>query len=191
MGQTALKTKEVINSALGGVLFIDEAYALSSGGENDFGREAIETILKAMEDHRDELIVIVAGYDDLMEKFIDSNPGLKSRFNKYIHFPDYTGEEMMAIFQIRCRSNGYEVTDEAEELLLAVFNDMYDTRDENFGNGRTVRNIFEKVINCQATRLSTDMDITDEELRLLTVADVKEGLEMTPEEPAEGSEEEA
>ncbi len=190
-GQTAIKTQEVIQSAIGGVLFIDEAYALVESDNDTYGKECIATILKAMEDHRDELIVIVAGYDDLMEKFIDSNPGLKSRFNKYIHFPDYTGEEMMEIFRIRCKSNGYETEAEAEELLLAVFNDMYDTRDENFGNGRTVRNIFEKVINCQATRLATDMDITDEELRLLTVADVKEGLEMTPEEPAEGSEEDA
>ena len=181
-GQTAIKTQEVIQSAIGGVLFIDEAYALVESDNDTYGKECIATILKAMEDHRDELIVIVAGYDDLMEKFIDSNPGLKSRFNKYIHFPDYTGEEMMDIFRIRCKSNGYETEAEAEELLLAVFNDMYDTRDENFGNGRTVRNIFEKVINCQATRLASDEDITDEELRLLTVADVKEGLEMTPEE---------
>ena len=183
-GQTAIKTQEVIQSAIGGVLFIDEAYALVESDNDTYGKECIATILKAMEDHRDELIVIVAGYDDLMEKFIDSNPGLKSRFNKYIHFPDYTGEEMMDIFRIRCKSNGYETEAEAEKLLLAVFNDMYDTRDENFGNGRTVRNIFEKIINCQATRLATDMDITDEELRLLTVTDVKEGLEMTPEEEA-------
>ena len=181
-GQTAIKTQEVIQSAIGGVLFIDEAYALVESDNDTYGKECIATILKAMEDHRDELIVIVAGYDDLMEKFIDSNPGLKSRFNKYIHFPDYNGEEMMAIFQIRCKSNGYETDAEAAQLLQAVFNDMYDTRDENFGNGRTVRNIFEKVINCQATRLAADEDITDEELRVLTVADVKEALEMTPEE---------
>jgi len=184
-GQTAIKTQEVIQSAIGGVLFIDEAYALVESDNDTYGKECIATILKAMEDHRDELIVIVAGYDDLMEKFIDSNPGLKSRFNKYIHFPDYTGEEMMAIFQIRCRSNGYEVTDEAGELLRAVFDDMYDTRDDNFGNGRTVRNIFEKIINCQATRLAADMDITDEELRVLTLDDVKAGLDMAPEEPEE------
>ncbi len=91
VGQTALKTQEVIKSALGGVLFIDEAYSLAAGGENDFGREAIETLLKAMEDHRDELVVIVAGYDAPMEKFLTSNPGLECRFNKYIHFPDYNG----------------------------------------------------------------------------------------------------
>ena len=101
VGQTALKTQEVIKSALGGVLFIDEAYSLSSGGENDFGREAIETILKAMEDHRDDLIVIVAGYTGPMEKFLTSNPGLESRFNKYFFFPDYNGEQLMAIFRNR------------------------------------------------------------------------------------------
>lgn len=190
-GQTAIKTAEVIQSAIGGVLFIDEAYALVESDNDTYGKECIATILKAMEDHRDELIVIVAGYDDLMHKFIESNPGLKSRFNKYIHFPDYTGEEMEQIFQIRCKSNGYEVEAEAQELLRAVFDDMYDTRDDNFGNGRTVRNIFEKIINCQATRLASDTDITDEELRLLTMADVKDGLEMAPEEPAEDSEEDA
>ena len=183
-GQTAIKTAEVIQSALGGVLFIDEAYSLVGSDNDTYGKECIATILKAMEDHRDELVVIVAGYDDLMEKFINSNPGLQSRFNKYIHFPDYTGDELYEIFLIRCRSNGYDLEPEAQELLQAVFKDMYETRDANFGNGRTVRNIFEKVINCQATRLAADMDITDEELRLLTIADVKEALEMTPEEPA-------
>ncbi len=188
-GQTAIKTAEVIQSAIGGVLFIDEAYALVESDNDTYGKECIATILKAMEDHRDELIVIVAGYDDLMEKFIDSNPGLKSRFNKYIHFPDYTGEEMEQIFLLQCKSNGYELETEAQELLRAVFDDMYDTRDDNFGNGRTVRNTFEKIINCQATRLASDMDITDEELRVLTLDDVKAGLEMAPEEPAEEEEE--
>ena len=183
-GQTAIKTADVIKSAIGGVLFIDEAYALVESDNDTYGKECIATILKAMEDHRDELIVIVAGYDDLMEKFINSNPGLQSRFNKYIHFPDYNGEELLEIFRIRCKSNGYETEPDAEELLQAVFKDMYETRDENFGNGRTVRNIFEKIINCQATRLASDEDITDEELRMLTVEDVKEGLELAPEEPA-------
>lgn len=183
-GQTAIKTQEVIQSALGGVLFIDEAYALVESDNDTYGKECIATILKAMEDHRDELVVIVAGYDNLMEKFIDSNPGLKSRFNKYIHFPDYTGEEMEAIFLLQCRSNGYTLQPEAQELLRAVFDDMYDTRDENFGNGRTVRNTFEKIINCQATRLASVEEITDEQLMMLTLEDVKAGLEMAPEEPA-------
>ena len=127
VGQTAIKTKKVIDKAMGGVLFIDEAYSLASGGENDFGREAIETLLKAMEDHRDDLVVIVAGYDEPMERFIDSNPGLQSRFNKYMYFPDYTGEELMAMFRIHCKKNGYAMTPEAEEYAVAYFNDMYET----------------------------------------------------------------
>lgn len=139
-----------------------------------------------MEDHRDELIVIVAGYDELMHKFIDSNPGLKSRFNKYIHFPDYSGEELEKIFLLQCKSNGYELEAEARKLLRAVFDDWYETRDENFGNGRTVRNSFEKIINCQASRLAADTEITDDELRTLTIQDVKDGLELSPEGEGEG-----
>ncbi len=154
VGQTALKTQEVINSALGGVLFIDEAYSLASGGENDFGREAVETILKAMEDHRDDLIVIVAGYDKPMEKFIDSNPGLQSRFNKYMYFPDYDGDELMAMFRIDCRKNGYTLSPEAEAYAVEYFCDMYKNRDENFGNGRDVRNRFEDMISRQANRVA-------------------------------------
>lgn len=179
-GQTAIKTAEVIQSAIGGVLFIDEAYALVDSDTDTYGKECIATILKAMEDHRDELIVIVSGYSELMHKFIESNPGLKSRFNKYIHFPDYTGEEMENIFLLQCKNNGYEIETEAQELLRAVFDDWYETRDENFGNGRTVRNSFEKIINCQASRLASDSDITDEELRTLTLQDVKDGLELSP-----------
>ena len=124
VGQTALKTQEAVKSALGGVLFIDEAYSLSSGGENDFGREAVETILKAMEDHREDLIVIVAGYDGPMERFLHSNPGLESRFNKYIHFPDYNGEQLMAIFKGQCEKNGYKLSPEAETEALALFGQL-------------------------------------------------------------------
>ena len=102
VGQTAIKTQKAIEKAMGGVLFIDEAYALNGKSENDFGQEAIDTVLKAMEDHRDDLVVIVAGYTDLMEKFIHSNPGLESRFNRFLLFPDYTTDEMMAIFKMRC-----------------------------------------------------------------------------------------
>ena len=137
VGQTALKTQEVIKSALGGVLFIDEAYSLASGGENDFGREAIETLLKAMEDHRDELVVIAAGYDGPMERFIGSNPGLESRFNKFIHFPDYNGAELLEMFRLQCKKNGYSLTPEAEARAAELFNELYENRDENFGNGRT------------------------------------------------------
>jgi len=154
VGQTALKTQEAIKSAIGGVLFIDEAYSLSSGGENDFGREAIETILKAMEDHRDDLIVIVAGYDGPMRNFLNSNPGLESRFNKYFNFPDYNGEELMEIFRGQCRKNGYVLTEETEIKALARFSAMYENRGDNFGNGRDVRNCFEDMIVRQSNRVA-------------------------------------
>ena len=155
VGQTALKTQEVIQSALGGVLFIDEAYSLSSGGENDFGREAIETILKAMEDHRDDLIVIVTGYSGPMDDFLSSNPGLESRFNKYFTFPDYTGEQLMAIFCAQCDRNGYKLTEESEKAARALFDRLYEERNENFGNGRDVRNRFEDMIVRQSNRVAT------------------------------------
>ena len=172
VGQTALKTQEVIASALGGVLFIDEAYSLASGGENDFGREAIETLLKAMEDHRDDLVVIVAGYDEPMEKFINSNPGLQSRFNKYMYFPDYNGEELMAMFRIRCEKNGYRLTEEAEAYAKDFFNDMYENRDDNFGNGRDVRNRFEDIISRQANRLAAMEAPTKDDLMTVTKEDI-------------------
>ena len=179
-GQTAIKTAEVIESALGGVLFIDEAYSLIQGDNDSYGKECIATILKAMEDHRDELIVIVAGYDDLMHEFINANPGLKSRFNKYINFPDYTGEEMEKIFLLQCKNNGYQLEEAAQKMIRKVFDKMFELRDENFGNGRTVRNSFEKIINCQATRLAKAKEegLSDDEIMRLTVADVKEGLGM-------------
>ena len=154
VGQTALKTQEAIKRALGGVLFIDEAYSLASGGENDFGREAIETILKAMEDHRDELIVIAAGYTGPMEKFISSNPGLESRFNKYFFFPDYDGEQLMAIFRGQCERNGYKLTEAAERAAAAMFAELYENRGDNFGNGRDVRNCFEDMIVRQSNRVA-------------------------------------
>lgn len=179
-GQTAIKTAEVVQSAIGGVLFIDEAYSLVQGDNDSYGKECIATVLKAMEDNRDQLVVIVAGYDDLMHKFIESNPGLKSRFNKYIHFPDYTGEEMEKIFLLQCKSNGYQLEEAGQKLIRDVFDRMYEMRDENFGNGRTVRNTFEKIINCQATRLAAAKGegLTNDELMKLTVADVREGLGM-------------
>ena len=154
VGQTALKTAEVIKSALGGVLFIDEAYSLSSGGENDFGREAVETLLKAMEDHRDELVVIVAGYDEPMKKFLTSNPGLESRFNKYIYFPDYDGAQLMAMFRKQCEKNGYKLTPESEKKASGLFERLYRDRDVNFGNGREVRNRFEDMVVKQSNRVA-------------------------------------
>ena len=171
VGQTAIKTQEVIASALGGVLFIDEAYSLASGGENDFGREAIETILKAMEDHREELVVIAAGYTGPMEKFLSSNPGLESRFNKYIFFEDYDGDELNAIFHLQCRKNGYELDQEAEEYAKEFFDALYAGRDENFGNGRDVRNQFEDMVIRQADRVAAMEAPTKEDLLRFTKAD--------------------
>ena len=179
VGQTALKTQEAIKSALGGVLFIDEAYSLSSGGENDFGREAIETILKAMEDHRDDLIVIVAGYDEPMESFLSSNPGLESRFNKYFVFPDYTGEQLMSIFRAQCDRNGYALTKESEEAAVAMFTRLYQERDDNFGNGRDVRNCFEDMIVRQSNRVAA-MEAPDKDALM---AVLPEDLEDKPEPP--------
>ena len=179
VGQTAIKTQEVITSALGGVLFIDEAYSLSAGGENDFGREAIETLLKAMEDHRDDLVVIVAGYTDPMQEFLDSNPGLESRFNKYITFPDYTGEELNAIFHGMCQKNGYVLDEEAETCAREFFDGLYRDRDENFGNGRDVRNRFEDMMVRQANRVAALTDPTKEQLETFTRAD------FLPEAPGE------
>lgn len=172
VGQTALKTSKVIEKAMGGVLFIDEAYALNGGSENDFGQEAIDTILKAMEDHRDDLVVIVAGYDDLMEEFIHSNPGLESRFNRFLHFEDYTMDEMMGIFSMQCKKGCYTLAEEAEEQVRAFIREENDGG-VSFGNGRGVRNLFEKILVQQANRLATAENVTREALMELTAADVE------------------
>lgn len=185
VGQTALKTQEVIKSALGGVLFIDEAYSLASGGENDFGREAIETILKAMEDHRDELIVVVAGYDGPMEKFINSNPGLQSRFNKYFYFPDYNGEQLLYIFKGQCKKNGYTLTEEAEAEAKAMFEELYENRGENFGNGRDVRNVFEDTVVRQSNRVAALDAPTKDDLMQFLPEDLKDADEPDAKESEE------
>ena len=174
VGQTALKTQEAIQKAIGGVLFIDEAYSLSSGGENDFGREAIETILKAMEDHRKELIVIVAGYTGPMEKFLSSNPGLESRFNKYFFFPDYNGEQLMAIFRSQCKKNGYTLTEESEKAAVALFTELYENRSDNFGNGRDVRNCFEDMVVRQSNRVAQLENPTKEDLMAVLPEDLQD-----------------
>ncbi len=174
VGQTALKTQEAIKKAIGGVLFIDEAYSLSSGGENDFGREAIETILKAMEDHRKELIVIVAGYTGPMEKFLSSNPGLESRFNKYFFFPDYNGEQLMAIFRNQCKKNGYTLSEDAEKAAAAFFADLYEKRSDNFGNGRDVRNCFEDMVVRQSNRVAAMEAPTREDLMTFLPEDMQD-----------------
>ncbi len=154
VGHTAKKTSEVIDSALDGILFIDEAYSLLSGGENDFGSEAIDTLVKRMEDDRDRLIVIVAGYPADMESFIQTNPGLRSRFSKTIHFDDYGSEELEKIFDIFCKNNQYELAEGARSKLHQVFEYELQKPKVDFGNGRYVRNLFEQVIRNQALRLS-------------------------------------
>ncbi len=171
VGQTALKTTKVLESALGGVLFIDEAYSLSSKGENDYGGEAIDTVLKYMEDHRDDIIVIVAGYTGPMRKFISSNPGLESRFNKYVDFADYTADEMLEIFRFNCKKSCYVVTPEAEEALKEIL-DAASQNAERFGNGRGVRNLFEKVLSAQADRLASLDEVSKEALMEIVKEDV-------------------
>lgn len=174
VGQTAIKTQEVIKQALGGVLFIDEAYTLARGNDsNDYGQEAIDTILKAMEDNRDDLVVIVAGYPNLMERFVNSNPGLKSRFNKYIYFEDYTPEELLEIFDSMCKKSGLIATENARDLVLKHFEEKYANRNETFANGREVRNFFERAVVNQANRLALELNIDDEEVSTLTAEDVK------------------
>lgn len=172
VGQTAVKTRDVLKKAYGGVLFIDEAYTLAHGGSNDFGQEAIDTILKEMEDKRDNLVVIVAGYDGLMEKFITSNPGLRSRFKNFIQFSDYNGEELFNIFAGLCNSNQYTVDTEARMLLKEYFDSLYDNRDKNFGNGRDVRNTFESIVTRQSKRVARLSAPTDEEMTTITAADL-------------------
>lgn len=176
VGQTALKVQDVVKAAIGGILFIDEAYSLSSNkNANDYGKEAIDTLLKAMEDNRDNLIVIVAGYTNLMEEFLKSNPGLKSRFNKYLFFKDYTPKELYAIFEKMCKEYKFNITDEAKEYVKDYFEKRYIHRNENFANGRDVRNFFEKALVRQADRLSNKSNnLTDEELLELTLSDVEE-----------------
>ncbi|MBQ7670670.1 MAG: AAA family ATPase [Clostridia bacterium] len=171
VGQTALKSAKVLEEALGGVLFIDEAYTLTSKSENDFGQEAVDTVLKYMEDHRDDLVVIVAGYTGPMKRFISSNPGLESRFNKYVDFADYTAEEMLEIFKLNCRKSCYELTPEAENALLGLLKVAAEDADR-FGNGRGVRNLFEKVLAAQANRLASLDTITKENLMSIEMSDI-------------------
>ena len=174
VGQTALKTQEVIQKALGGILFIDEAYALApEDGGKDFGQEAIDTVLKAMEDHRNDFVVIVAGYETLMPRFIDSNPGLKSRFNKYLHFADYDGDQLYEILQGMVERGDYRLSGEAAEGLKAHLAALYQHRDQNFGNARDVRNLFEKLVAAQANRVAGISAPTDEEILTLTKQDLE------------------
>ncbi len=175
VGQTAIKTQKVIEKAMGGVLFVDEAYALNGRSENDFGQEAIDTLLKAMEDHRDDLVVIVAGYTDLMDKFIHSNPGLESRFNRFLLFEDYSLDELMAIFKMRC-GKGYVLAPEAEPLVRDYIA-AERTAGDGFGNARGVRNIFEHILVAQNERLAKLPSVTRDDLMTLLPEDIRRARE--------------
>jgi SpoVK/Ycf46/Vps4 family AAA+-type ATPase len=172
VGQTATKTMEICKKALGGVLFVDEAYALAEGGENDFGKEAINTLLKYMEDNRNNFLVVVAGYTDNMEQFINKNPGLQSRFNKYIKFADYTPDELFSIFSIFIHKSKLKLMEEAATAIKEILQSHYDKRDKKFGNGRFARNLFEKIYSNQANRLVTLTEIDEESLCTIAKEDV-------------------
>ena len=175
VGQTAQQTDTVINKALDGVLFIDEAYSLvpEGGSHNDYGQEAISTILKRMEDDRDRLVVIIAGYKDEMKRFIDSNPGLQSRFTRYIDFPDYSPKELADIFKMYATKNQYVLTTDAETYLREQLKEVVAHKDRNFGNARYVRNVFEKSIQQQANRLASQSNLSERQLTELTLEDIK------------------
>ena len=178
VGQTAVKTNKLIDSALDGVLFIDEAYTLVQGGNGDsYGPEAVATLLKRMEDDRNRLVVILAGYSGPMKTFIESNPGLRSRFNRYIHFEDYSAEELLDIFKIIASKYDYLLDSAAELKLSKLFDQAVAGKDEHFGNGRFVRNIFEKVMENQASRLASSIDITEDKLRTILSEDICLGLQ--------------
>lgn len=172
VGQTAVKTNKIIDSALDGVLFIDEAYSLVQGGSGDYGMEAIATLLKRMEDDRKRLVVILAGYGDEMKQFIDSNPGLQSRFNRYIHFDDYTSGELLAIYDLNLKKCEYNLAPDARMRLQEVIDKAVEDKDANFGNARYVRNLFEKTLENQASRLASLPGLDKAQLQLITAADI-------------------
>ncbi len=175
VGQTASQTAEIVESAIGGILFIDEAYTLiKSGDEKDFGQEAVDTLLKMMEDNRDDLIVIVAGYTDKMEEFVNSNPGLKSRFNKYIFFNDYSGDELTSIFDSMAKKQEYAPDEDAAKFVREYLTQRAKAHEANFANAREARNYLERCIERQATRLVSNEEISDEALKTLTIDDVRE-----------------
>ena len=173
IGHTAIQTQKKIDEAMGGILFIDEAYTLAKEG-NDFGQEAIDTLLKAMEDHRQDFVVIVAGYPDLMNKFINSNPGLKSRFNKYMNFPDYSAEELKKIFESNCKKYDYKLDPEAEQLVSDQITRMVEEKDDNFANAREIRNLFETIITNQASRVDKLEHPDETDMITITKEDVED-----------------
>ncbi|MGB9866866.1 MAG: AAA family ATPase [Bacillota bacterium] len=172
IGHTAQKTREQVHRALGGVLFIDEAYSLARGGEKDFGRECIDVLVKSMEDHRDELVLILAGYKEEMAKFLTCNPGLRSRFPIQLDFPDYTAEELLEIAEIMFATRQYRMTPEARQAFLKKIKQKLVT-EVIPGNARTVRNMVERAIRYQAVRLVECGNCTPEELMTIAVAEVE------------------
>lgn len=172
VGQTALKVKDVIEKSKNGVLFIDEAYTLSSSGGNDYGKEAIEILLKEMEDHRDNLIIIVAGYTAPMQEFLEINPGLKSRFNRFISFSDYDNIQLYEIFVKMVTEAGYNIDSACVPQVELLLEKIIAEKGINFANAREVRNIFEYCISRQADRLAAQQSISDDELNLITRADL-------------------
>lgn len=174
IGHTAQRTREVVKRALGGILFIDEAYSLARGGERDFGKESIDHLVRAMEEHRGELILILAGYPDEMDWFLRQNPGLRSRFALTIHFPDYTVDELMAIAEMMWQKRDYQLTPDARAALRQVLRGRGWLTQGNQGNARAIRNLVERSLRCQALRLVGKPDPTREELMAITRADVED-----------------
>ncbi|HEX8393330.1 MAG TPA: AAA family ATPase [Longimicrobium sp.] len=187
VGQTAINVSEKVKAALGGMLFIDEAYALSSSDSGqDFGREAVDALVKLMEDNRADLIVVVAGYPAPMEKFLESNPGLRSRFNRFLNFDDYIPAELFAILERMCEDNGYTLSPEGAGHARAWLRHLFQNRGPNFGNGREVRNVFEQALAKHANRVGPVEAPTDEALCTLQPSDfpdLPEGVEPAPPPP--------
>jgi SpoVK/Ycf46/Vps4 family AAA+-type ATPase len=178
VGQTATKVDKVVTESLGGVLFIDEAYGLTQNVMgNDYGAEAVNTILKRMEDHRDDLAVVVAGYTEPMKMFIESNPGLRSRFNRFFHFDHFTPTQMLQIFEVFCKKSDFLLDANAKEKLSDTFDLLFEKKDESFGNARTVRNLFEKCVQNQANRIVKLKKLTQKTLKLFTEEDIPEPKE--------------